>query len=135
MASIQKHLGSFLIGLYAWVLAISFGMVLLDILYTRLVPGATFAFSEVSDFLLLISLVTLIAAIVAIAFSGKSKAVRSFIIASQLILLLEILIPAFFYMFKLNEQSLAIGPWIRIILSGVASILAFIGLYRYNRQK
>jgi len=134
MASFQKHLGSFLIGLYVWVLAISFGMVLLDVLYARLVPGATFAFSEVADFLLVISLVTLIAAIVALAFSRKSKAVRNLIIASQLILLLEIFIPAFFSMFRLNAQGLAIGPWIRIILSGAASILAFIALHRYNRQ-
>ena len=134
MASLQKHLGSFLIGLYAWVLAISFGMVVLDVLYARLVPGATFAFSEVSDFLLLISLVTLIAAIVALAFSRKSKPVRNLIIASQLILLLEIFIPAFFSMFRLNAQGLVIGPWIRIMLGGAASILAFIGLYRYNRQ-
>lgn len=135
MASLQKRLGSFLIGLYAWVLAISFGLVLLDVLYTRLVPGATFAFSEVADFLLLVSLVTLIAAVVALAFSRKSKAVRNLIIASQLILLLEIFIPTFFSMFKLNMQALAVGPWIRVILSGAASILAFIALYRYNRQK
>jgi hypothetical protein len=135
MAAFQKRLGSFLVGLYVWVLAISFGMVLIDILYARLVPDATIAFSEVSDFLLLISLATLLLAIVTLAFSRKSRAASNLIIASQLIFLLEFLIPAFFTLLGLNMQGNPIGPWLRITPCGAASIVAFIGLYQYNQQK
>jgi hypothetical protein len=135
MVAYQKSSISFLVGLYVWILTISFGMVLLDILYANLVPEATIAFSKISDFLLLIDFVTLLCAIIAIAFSWKSKVARNLLIASQLVILFEFLIPAFFSLLGQNTQGLAIGPWLRIIPGGLASILAFIGLYQYNSQK
>jgi len=49
---------------------------LLDISYTRLVPEATAAFSEIADFLLLIYCVTLVAAVGAIAFSWKTSVAK-----------------------------------------------------------
>jgi len=37
------------VGLYAWLAAISFGIVLLDIVYAGLVPEAATALSEAAD--------------------------------------------------------------------------------------
>ena len=135
MAVIQKRSGSFLVGLYFWVLTIYFGMVLLDIFYARLVPGAINAFREVSDLLLMINFVALLLAMIAIAFSKKSKNVINLIIASQLILFLEFLIPALFSILGLDTQGNSIGPWLRIIPGAASSIVAFIGMVQYNRQK
>ncbi|HWQ84654.1 MAG TPA: hypothetical protein VN363_08815 [Anaerolineales bacterium] len=52
MARTQRRSGSFLIGLYAWVAAVLFGMVVGDIVYARLAPGSAAAFSAISDLLL-----------------------------------------------------------------------------------
>src|SRR4030042_2667513 len=56
-------LSSLIVGLYAWVVAVSFGAVLLDVVYSNLVSEAAAAFSEVADFLLSISAVTVLAAL------------------------------------------------------------------------
>jgi hypothetical protein len=109
-------------------------MVLLDILYTNLAPETVIAFSKVSDFLLLLYFVSLLSALVAIAFSWISKTARNLFIASLLVMLFELLIPAFFSQFVRNTQGLNIGPWLRIVPNGIASILAFIGMYKYFRQ-
>lgn len=135
MSTTQNRLGSFLIGLYGWVLAIFFGMVCLDILFARLVPEAAMAFSEVADLLLMIGFVMLLAAIAAIAFSWTSKTARNLLIASLFGILFEFFGPAFFSQFLRNTQELTIGPWLRIIPSGAASILAFMGMVQYYRQK
>jgi hypothetical protein len=60
-------------GLYAWLATISFGLVLLDILYAGLVPEAQAAFSEAADFLLLVNTLTILAALGAIGLSWESK--------------------------------------------------------------
>lgn len=135
MAAIQKRTGSFLVSLYFWVLTIYFGMILLDVFYARLAPEATNAFREVADLLLMINFVALLLAMLAIAFSKKSKNAINLIIASQLILFLQFLIPAIFAILGLNTQNVAIGPWLRIIPGAAASIVAFIGMIQYNRQK
>ena len=70
----HKHrFGSFWVGLYVWVISISFGMVLLDILYSRRVPEAAAAFSEVADVLLLAAFVALLSAVAAIVFPGRLR--------------------------------------------------------------
>jgi hypothetical protein len=137
MPASLKHLGSFLAGWYAWLLALSFGMVLLDIQYaqySRLAPEAARAFSDAADFLLLVNFVTLLSAIAAIAFSWNSQTARNLFIASLLVMLFEFLIPALVSPFIKNTQRLAIGPWLRIIPTGAASLLAFIGLYKFIQQ-
>jgi len=130
-----KNFGSFLVGVYVWVLTIFFGMVLLDILYSNLVPEAAAAFSEVSDFLLLIGFVTLLCAVAAIALTWQSSTARNLLIASLLVILMEFLTPVFFSPFIQNTQATTIGPWLRIIPGGLSSILALIGMYQYGRQK
>jgi hypothetical protein len=130
MDKIQEQLSSFFIGLYAWMLTVFFGMVLLDMIYSRLVAGAGDAFSKVSDFLLVIGFITLLLSVAAIVSSWKSKAGRVLLIASLLVMLFEFLIPVVFSSFVRNDAGLAIGPWLRLLPTGLASILAFIGLYK-----
>lgn len=131
MNTVQKQIGSFLVGGYAWIITIFFGMILLDITYARLVPGAAGAFSKVSDLLLFVGFIALLSAAAAIAFSWNAKTARNLLIASLLVTLFEFLIPAFFSLFALNTAALHIGPWLRILPVGIASILAFLGGYRY----
>jgi hypothetical protein len=80
--------------------------------------------------LLCLGFVMVISAIGAIAVTWKSKIARNLFTASLLIYFLEFLIPIFSSFIK-DTQGLS---WIRPIPSGIASILAFIGLYKYFRQ-
>jgi hypothetical protein len=128
----QGKLGPLFVELYTWMITIFFGTILLDIVYSKLVPEASAAFSEVSDFLLLIGFVTILAAVGAIALSWKSSIARNLFIASLISVSFEFLIPVFLSQFLKNAQGLS---WVRILPSGMASILAFIGLYKYYRQK
>ena len=127
----QRAVGSFFVGLYAWIVSVFIGAILVDMLYAKLVPAATGAFSQVSDFLLLFGFVTVLAGLVAITISWKSKIARTLIIASLLALSLEILLPILFSQLINNAQLNFIGPWLRIIPVGLASILAFVGLDNY----
>jgi hypothetical protein len=126
--------GSFFAGFYAWIVTIFFGAILLDVVYSNLL-GRVFEasetvkiFSEVSDFLLPIGFITVLAALSAIGFSWKSAASRNFFIASLIILFVEFLAPA-----VLSEEALNSGYWIRLIVNGTASVLAVIGFYKFCR--
>jgi hypothetical protein len=137
---LQNDLGGmvspFFVGLYGWIVAVFFGTVLLDIAYSnylRDLRGATevaTVFSDVSDFLLVIGFLVVLAAIGAIVFSWKIPAARNCFIASLIILLAEFLGPAFLSGFVLES-----GYWIRLAIHAAASMLAFIGLYLFYRQR
>jgi hypothetical protein len=131
---------SIVVGFYAWTSALFFGSVLLDIVSSNTlkdVLGASVskaAFSEAADFLLCINFGLLLAAIGAIAFSWKAPLARNLFIASLLVFIFEFIAPIFFQ-FLLRVQDLAIGPWLRIAGNGLASFLAFTGLWMYFRGK
>jgi hypothetical protein len=130
----QEGLSSFFGGLYTWIVTIFFGAILLDIVYSNLVPEAVTAFSEVSDFLLLMGALTILAAIGAIVFSWKSSIARNYFIASLGIILLEFLIPVFFSQLIQGTQGSVSPTIIRIIINGSASALAFFGLHKLYRN-
>lgn len=125
-----------LVGLYAWVVSFYLGGILLDMLYAHYLKGvlglseSAMVFSEISDTLLSIGFVTVILAIGAIAVSWKSRSARNLFIASLLAFSFEFLIPII-SSFITNTQELS---WSRLLPSGIASMLAFIGLYKYYRQ-
>ncbi len=127
-------LGSVVVGLYAWVVTVSFGAVLLDVVYSNLAPEAASAFSEVADFLLLIEAVMVLAAFGAIGLTWNSRVVRNLLIASLVIVILGFIAPAFLSPFLHNGNS-ALGGVIRLIIGGLASILALVGLYKFYRNK
>jgi hypothetical protein len=125
------------VGLYAWVAAVFFGGILLDMVYAKNLKDilesseSAMVFSEIADTLLCIGFVMVIPAIGAIAVSWKFIIARNLFIASLLAFSFEILIPILFPFIK-NIQGLS---WIRLLPSGIGSILAFIGLHKYYRQK
>ena len=135
MSTIQEKISSFFVGFYTWIVTVFFGAVWLDTVYSNLIPEASAAFSEVSDFLLLIGFVTFLAAVGAITFSWKSSTARNFFIASLVIMLFEFLIPVFFSQLIKDTQGSGLTATIRIIINGMASILALIGLYKFYRQR
>ena len=117
--------GPLIVGLYAWLATISFGLVLLDILYAGLVPEAQAALSEAADFLLLVNTLTILAALGAIGLSWESKSARYFLLASLVVTILGSIIHMLLY--PLLKESSSLGTGIRILLAGSVSVLAFVG--------
>lgn len=118
--------------LYAWLAAVFFGAVLLDVISATL-PGETGgAFtgsvsSEISDFLLLLGAPVLVAAIAAVAFNWDRAISRNLFLISLLLLSLEFIIPAL--LLPLLQSGLIASmisylPYLRLASLGLASILA-----------
>ena len=135
MIKIQEKLSPVFVVFYTWIVTVFFGAALLDIIYSRLVPDATEAFSEVSDILLLLGTVTFLAAFGAISFSWKFTLSRNYFLTSLAILLLEFLTPVFFSQFISDSQGSGLATTIRILINGAASILALIGLHNFYHQR
>ena len=91
-----------IVGVYAWVAAVYFGGVFLDMVYANNLKSvlgtseSTLVFSEISDTLLCIGIVMVISAIGAIAVSWKSRVARNIFITSLFAFSFEILIPILF---------------------------------------
>ena len=132
----MEKITSFFIGLYVWVIGIFFGAILLDIVYSNLIVSRNIEtaeiFEEVSDFLLILGAVVIIAAVVSIVLSWKSKIARNLFIASFLIIIFEFLGPLIFSKFV---QEFSSGQWIRLAISGLASMFASTGLYYFYKHR
>jgi hypothetical protein len=126
-------IGPLVVGVYAWLTAVSFGLVLLDIVYAGLVPDAARALSEAADFQLLISFMTVLAALGAIGLSWNSRAARSYLMSSLAIIFLGFFV--YMLLSPFLQDGLSLGTGIRIILSGSVSVLAFMGFYRFCSKK
>jgi hypothetical protein len=133
MRSSVRIIGSLFVGVYAWAAAVSFGLALLDIVYSRLIPGASTAFSEVADFLLLVTAATVLAAVAAIALAWNSAAARNFLLASLAVAVYGLFAPLLLSPF-LPEGS-PFGAAIRIVVGATVSLLALVGLYKYSRRE
>jgi hypothetical protein len=131
----RKSLYSYLIGLYVWILTVFCGMILLDIVYSRLIPQAATAQSTISDLLLLIWLVVFVLVILAILLSWKLHSVRTLFIVSLFFLLLELLIPLIFSRIGQTTIGYEIRPFFRIIPTGLASILSFAGMNKFSQKQ
>lgn len=127
-----------LAGLYTWVVSTFFGVVLLDIVYANLAlrtftPSQTeTVFSDVSDFLLIIGGLTILAGLGAILSSWNSAAARYLFVASMVLLLAEFLAPMLFFpLFESIRVNLGIniGPLFRLVGNALASLLAITGLW------
>lgn len=114
------------VGLYAWLVAVSSGLALLDIQYARLLPDATEAFREVADFLLFATFVTGVVGIGAVGLSWNSGVARN-LLAASLVTVLVVPFAALLILAPLSQQSSATGSAIRLSIFGVASVLAFAG--------
>lgn len=140
MKTSTDHLPYLLAGLYTWIVSTFFGMTLLDIVYSRIAASAlkpsetATLFSEAADFLLLIGMLTILAAIAAISSAWSSRSARNLFIASILVVIaIEFLAPIlFFSLIQSIQVNLGLDPglWIRLIASALSSILAFVGLWK-----
>jgi len=126
---------------YTWTASVFFGAVLLDIVYfnaasSSLAPAETLMlFSEAADFLLLILALTLLAGMVAVGAAWKVRPARNLFIASLLLVVAEFLAPMlFFSIIETAQASLGfnVGSWVRLTLSALPPILAFLGLWKLN---
>ena len=132
----NERLSFLFVGLYAWVAAVLLGGILLDMAYANLLKDvigsseSVMIFSDISDTLLLFDFVMVIAALGAILSSWKYRTARNIFITSILIFFFEFLSPILIPFIK-DAQGLS---WIRLLPSGTASILAFIGLIKYYQQ-
>lgn len=129
-----RSLNSMAVFLYAWAVTIFFGAVLMDALYSSQVPQAAAGFTAVSDLLLPAGLVTFLAALGAIASAWKPGAGRYFFLASLAVFLLEFGIPLVFSQLKTGPGA-GLTSLLRIGIHGLASLLAFAGLYRISRER
>jgi len=132
----RDTLSSIVVGLYAWVLAASFGAAVLDVVYAKTIAGVVDAaqtvriFSEVSDFLLLPLVLATIAAVSALAFAFNARPARTLIVASVAMMFAPILLHVLLGPL-LTESS--VGTWLRLVGGGSASALAIAGLERLHR--
>ncbi len=121
---------------YAWLAAVSFGVILLDVSYAnrlRAVLGnaeSAVVFSNVSDALLLAGAVTICAALGSIGLSWESRITRYLLLASLVCLMSEFVVPVMFASFVQNAQTPSAGPFLRITFSGLVSVFAFIALHK-----
>ena len=124
-------IGSLVVGFYAWLVAVFFGLSWLDVIYSRLVPDARDAFHAVSDFLLFVLFVIAMAGLAAVLFAWKMVPARLWLIASLCAL---VGLP---FLGAALGPSLADAPTsgaaIRLLVTGGASVLAFAGCRLYAR--
>ncbi len=135
---IRQHLPA---SLYTWIVSISFGAVLLDILYARAASrnfnpsDVTVIFSNGADFLLLLSAISLLAGLAAVGLTWPRAAARNLLIVSLIVIVIELFTPVFFGTLISRAQAssgLAFGMWIRLVGNGLSSILAFLALWKLN---
>jgi hypothetical protein len=129
----REGLGRLVVGLYAWLMAVAFGAVLLDIVYSRLVPEATAAFAEVADLLLLIDGAAILVALVALGLTWTSRLARSLVVASLIVVLFGFSAPPLLGPL-LRDAGPVAGALTRIGLGALSSLLAFVGAYAYYRR-
>jgi hypothetical protein len=132
MASFRRTVRDLVGGLYAWSVAVFFGAVLLDVVYSHLLdnasePVAQSVYGEVSDVLLILGAFSVIAALAAIGFSWSIRSATYLFATSLAVLLFEFIGPVVLFPLQrtLPDSSvLAIGPLIRLVPIAVASLLA-----------
>jgi hypothetical protein len=140
----NKNLESFrtlVTGIYSWVVTIFFGIVLLDMAYANLLKDVLSTsqriaiLGEVSDLLLLIYGLGVLAGIGAVLLSLPIQLARNFLLLSLVMVLFELLVPVFFTHLIENTQNPYLGTWLRVSLSGMASQFAFAALLSNQRRK
>jgi hypothetical protein len=142
MTSIPRTVRHLVGGLYAWSVAVFFGAVLLDVVYSKLLDKASESvaqsvYGEVSDFLLILGAFSIIAALAAIGFSWSNRSATYLLASSLAVLLSEFLGPIVLFPLvrTLPDSSiLAIGPLFRLVPIALASLLALSALRASFRQ-
>jgi len=116
---------SFIVGFYAWLAAVFFGLSWIDSVYARHVPDAQEAFRTVADFLLFVLFVAAVSGLAAVLFSWRNVAARTLLGASLLALVALPFIAA--ALGPSLAEAPTTGTAIRLLVTGGASVLAFAG--------
>jgi hypothetical protein len=116
-------------GIYAWISTVFFGAVLMDVIYASFLahavssPALTSVFSDVSDMMLRLGFLLLLSAFLVLFLTWETPSARNYLLASLFLFGFEFTLPMLF-----PSLRTSLGPfWIRLLLTGTASILAFIG--------
>lgn len=126
--------GGLAVGLYAWIAALLLGATLLDVLYASQVAADL---EEPRDLLLVITGVALLVGAGAVAASWRSAAVRSLLLVSLALVMAGLVAPALLAR-PVEDLEAAVGfrvgPWIRLAMSGAASLLALVASWEAWRR-
>jgi hypothetical protein len=127
-----------LVGLYAWTVTLAFGATLIDVVDAGPIPSGPSAVpSEAGDLLLAISALAVLTGIGAVMGSWGSTLASYVLVASLAVAVVGLLTPTLVGgIISDAERALEvrIGPWVRVGEGGVASILAFVGLWESWRH-
>lgn len=127
-----------MVGFYAWVVTAAFGATLMDVAYAAQVAGdRAVVLGDVSDLLLAVTAMTVVVAIGAIAVCWGRKRARNLLIASLAVVAVGLLTPILLSGIVRGAEDLLdlrVGPWVRLGEAGLASILAFAGLWESWRK-
>ena len=123
---------------YAWLQAVAFGLVIVDILYAGSLAGAVDSavsagiFNEISDFLQWpLVLLVLGGGLASVVVRAERLALR-LVLASWLLLLAGIPLAM---LFGPALDATGTGPLLRLALTGSASVLALAGLIEHYRVR
>ena len=125
-------------GFYAWSLSAFFGAVLLDVAYAHLVgtskavASETAVLNQVSDLLLLMGAVMLLAGVSAIAISWNVPVARNLFALSLLVVgFTEFFLPVMLTPILSTPSGsfiVGVGPVLRLLPTALASAIAIVGL-------
>ena len=120
--------GWLLVGGYAWAAAVAFGAALLDVVHASPAGGSAPAGeSEAADVLLALIALAIATGLGALAASADRPLVRGALLASLGILVGSLFAPSLLGGFVGAADGA--GSWLRLGLAGLASLLAFVGLW------
>jgi len=134
--AVETRLSELAVGLYGWLYAGYFGLVCLDIVYAGTLQAeidlslSERIFRDISDFLLLLFALLVIAGGIALTVAARRPGPRNLLLVSWLLPVAAV--PVVLVMGStLNESGL--GPSVRLLLMGVGSMLAMLGVMRFCR--
>ena len=130
--------------MYAWIVAIYFGAILLDVVYSGLLDnsvgsGVQVVYSEVSDLLLLLAGFVVFVGLLAIGFSWDASVARNLFTMSLLVIVVPGIL-ALLVLFPLSRSApeaaiLAYAPLIRLTPIGLASLIGLLGFCSLSRVR
>lgn len=118
-------MSTLLVGAYAWLVAVSFGAILLDVTYARLVTDPT---NEAADLLLVIVGLAFMTGVAAVTAAWRSTAARNVLLVSLALAIGEFLVPALAGSIIRDAGATmpGIGPALRLGGSAAVSVTAFV---------
>jgi len=136
--AVKTRLCELAVGLYGWLYAGYFGLVLLDIVYAGTLRAgidpslSERIFRDISDFLLFpFALLVITGAIVLTVAAGHPRS-RNLLAISWLLLVAAV--PVALFMGSTLDE-LGLGPTVRLLLMGLGSMLAMAGVVQFCRAE